>query len=100
MQLQGEIGAVCEVVAMTDADQLRAVFSALEVNDTFTQAVVRLNDDSELRLVHRVGERTVRASGKGNAASLLAKIARFRLNAKHLEIQFADGSRWEAKLGA
>jgi hypothetical protein len=28
---------------------------------------------------------------------LLGRIAMFRLNGKHLDIQFTDGSRWEAR---
>lgn len=88
---------------MTDADCLRAAFKSLDVNANFTQATLLLRDDSQLHFCHRVQERTVNATGSGDemdAAKLLAKIARFRLNAKHLDIQFADGSRWEAILGA
>ena len=32
-------------------------------------------------------------------ALVLARIALFRLNRRHLDVQFADGSRWEAPLG-
>jgi len=30
------------------------------------------------------------------ACQVLPLIALFRLNAKHLEVEFADGGRWEA----
>ena len=33
------------------------------------------------------------------AAQVLHRIARFRLNGKHLDVQFSDGSRWEARFG-
>jgi hypothetical protein len=88
---------------MTDADFLRAAFKSLDVNATFTAATLMLRDDSQLHFCHRVDERTVKATGHGDqtdAAKVLAKIVRFRLNARHLDIQFADGSRWEALLGA
>ena len=86
---------------MTDADKLRAGFSAVEVNADFSEAVLRLRDDSRLCVCHRVGERWAKAlppadGARGSLADqALASITRFRLNAKHLDIQFADGSRWE-----
>ena len=33
-----------------------------------------------------------------SANQVLSAMALFRLNAKHLDIQFADGSRWEMRL--
>jgi hypothetical protein len=75
---------------------LRGALSSLEVNDTFTEAVVVMTDGSHLCFCHRVGERWVRAEGAGFAGEILPTIVRFRLNGKHLDVQFQDGSRWEA----
>ena len=51
---------------------------------------------------HRVGERWAKSVGpevdeaeEGAATEILRVIARFRLNAKHLDVEFTDGSRWE-----
>ena len=61
-------------------------------------------DGSRLCFCHRVGERWAKAlpaaaSGErpGLADQVLQRIALFRLNAKHLDVQFHDGSRWEAR---
>ncbi len=85
--------------AQRDADLLRGVFVALEVNGDCTEAELRLRDDSRLRFCHRVGARQAEALGGGAASEVLARIARFRLNRRHLDITFADGSRWEALFG-
>jgi hypothetical protein len=83
---------------MTSDGFLRSSFVALEVNDDFSEAVVALRDGSRLRFRHRVGERWVRAEGgEGLAGTVLAAVSQFRLNAKHLDVQFADGTRWEAR---
>ncbi len=89
---------------MTQEEFLRHSFVALEVNETFTEAALRMQDDSRLCFRHAVGERWAKALGRagaeqdtGAAGALLAQIVRFRLNGKHLEIHFADGSRWEAR---
>lgn len=90
---------------MTDADFLRGSFVALDVNEGYSEAVLVMRDGSRLEFHHRVGERTVRATGgdvapdASFAAQVLARIARFRLNARHLDVQFADGSRWETLFG-
>jgi hypothetical protein len=84
---------------MTDADFLRGSFVALTVNADFTEAALVLSDQSSLRFCHRVGERTVKAMGTGACERVLAKITLFRLNPKHLDVHFEDGSRWEALLG-
>jgi hypothetical protein len=82
------------------ADQLRTSFTSIEVNGTFTEAVVTLTDGSRLCFRHRVDERSVQCQSGGSSAGiagdLLPAIATFRLNAKHLDIRFADGSTWEA----
>ena len=87
---------------MNDADLLRSGFASLEVDASFAEAVLLLSDGSRLCFRHRVGERAVEAEAPdaGNtdatlAAQVLARLSRFRLNAKHLDVQFADGSRWE-----
>jgi hypothetical protein len=88
---------------MTAEELLRAAFVSVEVNETFTHATVSLNDNSKLRFCHRVGERWVKAEAGQEEATpalaqnLLARIAMFRLNRKHLDMQFDDGSRWEVR---
>jgi hypothetical protein len=89
---------------MTHEEFLRDAFMALEVNDTFSGAVLTMRDGSRLRFRHRVGERWAKATGAdgdeseaGLAGRVLAAVALFRLNGKHLDIQFQDGSRWEAR---
>jgi hypothetical protein len=83
---------------MSDDSLLRSSLVSVEVNDAFTEAVIGMRDGSKLLFRHRVGERWVEAEGAGEsqAAQALSRIARFRLNGKHLDIRFQDGSRWEA----
>jgi len=83
---------------------LRDGLQAHEVNDDFTEAVLRLRDRTRLCFCHRVGERWAKATGPegqeaagGAAGDVLTLIAMFRLNRKHLDIHFADGSRWELR---
>ena len=90
---------------MTSAETLRAVLSHVEANETFSEAVLRFRDGSRLCFCHRVGERWAKAVGHerremeaGLAGELLAAITTFRLNAKHLDITFEDGSRWDEPL--
>ena len=87
---------------MTHAEQLCQAFISLEVNDVYSEAVILLSDQSRLCFCHKVGARWAKSVGGdgaetagGKAAEILAAIAMFRLNAKHLDIQFSDGSRWE-----
>ncbi len=89
---------------MSSEEMLRNAFVSLEVNETFSEAVLGMRDHSRLTFCHRVGERWVKAeeshsgtSGTSLAQQVLARIAMFRLNGKHLAIHFLDGSRWEAK---
>jgi hypothetical protein len=77
----------------------------VEVNEDFTEAVLHLEDKSRLCFCHRVGERWAKAVGPeerehegGGAADILSAIKMFRLNRKHLDIQFEDGSRWDQVL--
>jgi hypothetical protein len=89
---------------MTDEERLRNAFVSLEVNESFSEAVLQMGDSSRLVFCHRVGERWARAempgrqdNASGIAGTLLVRISMFRLNGKHLDIQFTDGSRWEAR---
>jgi hypothetical protein len=89
---------------VTAEEKLRAEFQSIDVNEPFTEAVVLLRDGSRLCFCHRVGERWAKAfpipsGGDGGTANeLLGRIALFRLNGKHLDVQFQDGSRWEYRL--
>ncbi len=63
------------------------------------------HDNSRLCFCHRVGERWAKAVGAGHpedetglAGELLSAMTMFRLNAKHLDIQFEDDSRWDEAL--
>jgi hypothetical protein len=92
-------------MSMTAEDILRAQLIAVEADKNFTEAVMRFGDNSRLCFCHRVGERWAKAVGPedredeaGLAGELLRAITMFRLNAKHLDIQFEDGSRWDETL--
>jgi hypothetical protein len=85
---------------MTHEAFLRRALVSLEVNDTFSEAVVVMSDGSRLCFCHRVGERWAGAEGAGLAEEVLALIRTFRLNGKHLDVQLQDGSRWEARFRA
>ncbi len=91
---------------MTGEERLRECFVSLEVNEGFTEAILVMRDDSRLCFLHRVSERWAKAVHDGEAESactlagqVLSMISLFRLNAKHLDVQFQDGSRWEARFG-
>jgi len=88
---------------MSQSNFLRGSFVALEVNGDFSEAALAMSDGSRLHFCHRVGQRWARAEGSDGkeqpdslAAQVLAGVAHFRLNGKHLDILFSDGSRWEA----
>ncbi len=90
--------------SMSPVEMLRQFLVGVDANEDFTEAVVTLRDGSRLCFRHRVGERWARAVGPGGAegepglaGQVLALLVRFRLNAKHLEIEFAEGGRWEAR---
>lgn len=87
---------------MTSADRLQQSMLIVTGNGNFTEAVMTFTDESRLCFRHRVGERWAKAVGPdqredmaGLAGELLAAIRMFRLNAKHLDILFEDGSRWD-----
>jgi hypothetical protein len=90
---------------MTSEENLRTALTTVEANESFAEAVLRFRDGSRLCFCHRVGERWARAVGPeqredeaGLAGELLAAVTKFRLNAKHLDIEFEDGSRWDERL--
>ena len=89
---------------MTAEEFMRSSFVSVEVNEAFNESRVRLRDRSSLHFCHRVDERWARAefeegaeAGSSLAEDALARIAMFRLNAKHLDVRFKDGSRWEVR---
>ena len=90
---------------MTSAKTLRSHLLTAEANENFTEAVMLFHDNSRLCFCHRVGERWAKAIGPahreeegGLAGELLSVMTMFRLNAKHLDIQFEDESRWDEAL--
>lgn len=81
-------------------ETLQDLFVSIEADARFTEALVKLRDESVLYFCHRVGERRARSAGPeggtgGHSDALLDAIRTFRLNTRHLEIFFHDGSRWE-----
>jgi hypothetical protein len=92
-------------MSMTREETLRRELLAVEANENFTEAIMLFNDNSRLCFCHRVRERWAKAIGPehreeeaGLAGELLSAMTMFRLNAKHLDIQFEDGSRWDEVL--
>jgi len=90
---------------MTSEETLRSELAAVEFDDKFTEATLIFKDDSRLWFCHQVDQRWGRAVDRnkreddsGLAAGLLYNLTAFRLNAKHLDIQFVDGSRWDEAL--
>jgi hypothetical protein len=88
---------------MSHQQALQRWFAAIEVNGNYSEAVLTLRDHSRLEFRHKVGERWVQAAGVSSSSSqanrVLPHIAIFRLNAKHLEITFSEGDRWEICFG-
>ncbi len=106
-------------------ESLEALVVSVKTDARYTEAVVTLRDASLLCFRHRVGERWAKAielgdtadgsisegekvasgvdddalgrdgAAKNHAAEILDAIHMFRLNAKHLEVEFCDGSTWE-----
>ena len=92
-------------MSMTSEETLRRALLTVVANENFTEAVMRFRDNSRLCFCHRVGERWAKAVGPeqqeaeaGLAGELLSSVSMFKLNAKHLDIQFEDGSRWDETL--
>lgn len=91
----------------TSEETLKASLVDVKADERFSEAVLLLSDESRLCFRHRVGERWAKAVGAvgredelGIAGELLSAMAMFRLNAKHLDISFQDGSRWNEPLQA
>lgn len=83
---------------ITGEELIRRTFTAVDVNAEFTEATLKLADGSRLCFRHRVGKRRAWADGgPGLAGLVLSRIARFRLNGKHLELTFDDGTQWELR---
>ena len=89
---------------MTGLELLRGSLVSLEKNAPFSEAVLWMRDGSRLCFRHRVGERWAKSVGPdwapkqgGVAGEILCLIAIFRLNAKHLDVEFSDGSRCEMR---
>lgn len=87
---------------MTSLERLESALPVVVANEDCTEAVVSLNDGSRLCFCHRVGERWAKAVGPegreddpGLAGELLDAVRMFRLNTRHLDVHFADGSRWD-----
>jgi hypothetical protein len=86
---------------MSGEELLRQAFTSIDVDAAYAEATLWLSDGSRLVVCHRVEERWAKAvagaQAPGVADQILALIHRFRLNAKHLDVEFRDGSRWELK---
>jgi hypothetical protein len=67
------------------------------VNGQFNHAVLLFTDDSRVEFEHSSrSNRWARASADGTAADRVCRtLAQFRLNAKHLQLFFEDGSNIE-----
>lgn len=63
-------------------------------NPTFTQAILVFTDDSRLLFEHSSrANRWAKASAEGSMADHCCQsLQQFRLNAKHLQLYFIDGS--------
>ena len=88
----------------TSQEHFAEKFRSLETNESCSEAVVTLHDDSRLCFIHTVEKRQALAVGPegresehGAAGTLLSHVKMFRLNTKHLELWFQDESRWEIK---
>ncbi len=87
------------------ANSLAQSIDQAVANQLVSEVRLELNDGSRLAFRHTVEERWVRAFAPprlahgetGIADFLLSQITQFRLNAKHLDITFADGSRFDAR---
>lgn len=79
---------------MSSAEYLKKKSPRYEVNAAFNQARLHFDDGSELQFEHTSrSNRWARASAGGTIADEICRSMRqFRLNAKHLQIFFEDGS--------
>lgn len=76
------------------AEFTRNAVTRIDVNDRFNQATVCFRDGSTLRFEHSTRDnRWARASaGETTADRVCQALAQFRLNARHLQLFFNDGS--------
>jgi hypothetical protein len=76
------------------AEFARSQVTQYFVNSTFNQAVLHFRDGSTLQFEHSSREnRWARASADATMADQACKaLYQFRLNAKHLQLFFQDGS--------
>src|SRR5215470_2904915 len=79
------------------ADLAKTQTTRYVVNPTFTQAVLYFKDGSHLQFEHSSrSNRWARASEEASMADEICRsIHQFRLNAKHLQLFFEDGSNAE-----
>jgi len=79
------------------ADIAKAEIERYVVNGTFTQAALYFKDGSHLQFEHSSRDnRWARASADNTIADIVCRsIRQFRLNAKHLQLFFEDGSEAE-----
>jgi len=85
------------------AARARAAARKLRVGRRFTEAQLVFEDGSLLHFRHDPHTRWVQAwapDAGGAAPEFVPRIERFRLNRRHLEVWFKDGSRLEVRLGA
>lgn len=78
----------------TTAQQIQPQVVRYVANATFTQAILVFSDDSRLLFEHSSrANRWAKASRPASLADACCQaIQQFRLNAKHLQLYFADGS--------
>lgn len=81
----------------TTAQQVQTQVVRYVANPSFTQAILLFTDGSRLLFEHSSrANRWARASVAGGMADRCCQaIQQFRLNAKHLQLYFADGSTVE-----
>ena len=79
------------------ADFAKTETTRYTVNATFTQALLYFKDGSYLQFEHSSrSNRWAKASADGTTADKICRsIHQFRLNAKHLQLFFEDGSNAE-----
>ncbi|MBS13477.1 MAG: hypothetical protein CME19_18000 [Gemmatimonadetes bacterium] len=81
---------------MTMAVDTRAKNTRYIVNDEFTQAALFFEDESRLEFEHTPTSRWAKSSTEGSMADEVCRsLQSFRLNAKHLQLFFTDGSNAE-----
>lgn len=84
----------------TTAQQIQTQVVRYVANATFTQAILVFTDDSRLLFEHSSrANRWAKASRADSLADNCCQaIQQFRLNAKHLQLYFGDGSDIELTL--